>query len=60
MRALLMKTIGVKMYNKHFTELAEYAGVNHIVTWGNNVYNIYVEKLNSKMCNRILNHTLQA
>ena len=60
MRALSMKTMGVKVYNKCFTELTEYAGVDRTVTWDNNIYNIYVEKLNSKMCNRILNHTLQA
>jgi len=60
MRALSMKTMGVEAYNERFTELAEYAGVDRAVTRGNNVYNIYVEKLNSKMRDRILDHTLQA
>ena len=58
MRALSMKTISIEMYNKHFMKLAEYASIDHAITWSNNIYNIYVKKLNSKIRDRILNYTL--
>src|SRR5438046_2054177 len=59
MRALSIKTISIEAYNEYFMELAEYVGINHTITWGNNVYNIYIKKLNSKMHDRILDYTLQ-